>query len=51
MIDEIAFKNALDGDEESFYNLSEPIKEKLYKIANVYLCNEHDALDCSQRSK
>lgn len=46
MIDEIAFKKALNGDGESFYKLFEPIKEKLYKVAYVYLRNEHDTLDC-----
>lgn len=46
MIDEIAFKKALAGDGESFYKLLEPIKEKLYKVAYVYLRNEHDTLDC-----
>lgn len=46
MVDEIAFKKALDGDGESFYKLLLPIKEKLYKVAYVYLRNEHDTLDC-----
>lgn len=46
MIDEIAFKKALTGDGESFYKLLDPIKEKLFKVAYVYLRNEHDTLDC-----
>lgn len=46
LIDEIAFKKALNGDGESFYKLLDPIKEKLYKVAYMYLRNEHDTLDC-----
>ena len=46
MIDEIIFKRAKKGDSESFYKLLEPIKDKLYRSAYVYVENEHDALDC-----
>lgn len=46
LVDEIAFKKALDGDGESFYKLLVPIKDKLYKVAYVYLRNENDTLDC-----
>ena len=46
LIDEIIFKRAKKGDSESFYKLLEPIKDKLYRSAYVYVENEHDALDC-----
>lgn len=46
MIDEIAFKKAVNGDKDSFMKLIEPIKDKLYKAAFVYVKNEDDALDC-----
>ncbi|MDD4171103.1 MAG: sigma-70 family RNA polymerase sigma factor [Syntrophomonas sp.] len=46
MIDEIRFRRAKNGDGESFYKLLEPIKDKLYRIAIIYMRNEYDALDC-----
>lgn len=46
MIDEISFRRAKNGDGESFYKLLEPIKDKLYRIAIIYMRNEYDALDC-----
>ncbi|MBD7915600.1 sigma-70 family RNA polymerase sigma factor [Clostridium sp. Sa3CUN1] len=46
MVNEILFKKAVNGDKDSFIQLIEPIKEKLYKVAFVYLKNEDDALDC-----
>ena len=46
MVDEISFKQAKNGDGESFYKLLEPIGDKLYKIAFMYMKNEDDALDC-----
>lgn len=46
MVDEITFKKAVNGDKESFGKLLEPIKDKLYKAAYVYVRNENDALDC-----
>lgn len=45
-MNEVIFQKALRGDSESFYKLIEPIKEGLYKIAFMYVGNEHDALDC-----
>lgn len=50
MVDETVFKKALNGDGESFYKLIEPIKDKLYKVAYVYVHNEEDALDCIHES-
>ena len=46
MVNELLFKKAVKGDKDSFIKLIEPIKEKLYRVAFVYLKNEHDALDC-----
>ena len=46
MVNELLFKKAVKGDKDSFLQLIEPIKEKLYRIAFVYLKNEDDALDC-----
>mgnify|MGYP001342234107 CR=1 FL=1 len=46
MIDEISFKRAKNGDGESFYKLLEPIKDRLYRTAFMYMKNENDALDC-----
>lgn len=46
MIDEISFKRAKNGDGKSFYKLLEPIKDKLYRTAFMYMKNEDDALDC-----
>ncbi len=46
MIDEISFKRAKKGDGESFYELLEPIKDRLYRTAFMYTGNEYDALDC-----
>lgn len=46
MVNEIIFRKAVCGDKESFYELIEPIKDILYKIAFTYVENEHDALDC-----
>jgi len=46
LIDEIRFRRAKNGDGESFYKLLEPIKDKLYRIAIIYMRNEYDALDC-----
>lgn len=48
MIDELILKKAKDGDSEAFYKLIEPIEEKLYKTAYIYVKNESDALDCLQ---
>ena len=50
MINELLFKKAVNGDKESFIQLLEPIKEKLYRVAFMYLKNEDDALDCIQES-
>jgi RNA polymerase sigma-70 factor, ECF subfamily len=50
LINEILFKKAMSGDGDSFYKLLEPIKEKLYKVAFIYLKNEYDALDCLQEA-
>ena len=50
MVNEIYFKKAVKGDKESFSKLLEPIKDKLYKVAFVYMRNEDDALDCIQES-
>lgn len=50
MVDETVFKKALNGDGESFYKLIDPIKDKLYKVAYVYVHNEEDALDCIHES-
>lgn len=46
MIDEVCFKRAKAGDGESFYKLLEPIKDRLYRTAFMYMKNENDALDC-----
>ncbi|CCP27400.1 RNA polymerase, sigma-24 subunit, ECF subfamily (fragment) [Tepidanaerobacter acetatoxydans Re1] len=46
MIDEISFKRAKNKDAESFYKLLEPIKDRLYRTAFMYMKNEDDALDC-----
>lgn len=46
MVDELLFKKAVRGDKDSFIQLIEPIKERLYRVAFVYLKNEDDALDC-----
>lgn len=46
MIDEINFKRAKNKDAESFYKLLEPIKDRLYRTAFMYMKNEDDALDC-----
>lgn len=46
MVNELLFKKAVKGDKDWFLQLIEPIKEKLYRIAFVYLKNEDDALDC-----
>lgn len=46
MVNELLFKKAINGDKDSFIQLIEPIKEKLYRVAFVYLKNEDDALDC-----
>jgi len=46
MIDEISFKRAKNGDAASFYKLLEPIKDRLYRTAFMYMKNEDDALDC-----
>lgn len=46
MIDKISFKRAKNKDAESFYKLLEPIKDKLYRTAFMYMKNEYDALDC-----
>lgn len=46
MVDELLFKKAVKGDKDSFIQLIDPIKEKLYRVAFVYLKNEDDALDC-----
>ncbi|GIM29303.1 DNA-directed RNA polymerase sigma-70 factor [Clostridium polyendosporum] len=46
MISEIQIKKAIKGDKEAFYAIIEPIQEKLYKTAFVYVHNEQDALDC-----
>ena len=50
LVDETVFKKALNRDGESFYKLIEPIKDKLYKVAYVYVHNEEDALDCIHES-
>ena len=50
MINELLFKKAVNGDKESFIQLLDPIKEKLYRVAFMYLKNEDDALDCIQES-
>lgn len=46
MVNELLFKKAVNGDKDSFIQLIEPIKEKLYRVSFVYLRNEDDALDC-----
>jgi RNA polymerase sigma-70 factor, ECF subfamily len=46
MVNELLVKKAVNGDKDSFIQLVDPIKEKLYRIAFVYLKNEDDALDC-----
>ncbi|WP_246582798.1 sigma-70 family RNA polymerase sigma factor [Clostridium mobile] len=46
LVDEISFYKAKDGDGESFYRMLEPIKNKLYRVALIYMKNEDDALDC-----
>lgn len=46
MVDEILFKKVKNGDIKSFAKLIEPIKDKLYKAAFIYIGNEDDALDC-----
>lgn len=46
MVNELLFKKAVKGDRDSFLQLIEPIKEKLYIVAFAYLTNEDDALDC-----
>ena len=48
MTDEINFHKAKDGDGESFRKLLEPIKDKLYRVALIYMKNEDNALDCVQ---
>lgn len=46
MINELVFKRAVKGDKNSFMKLVNPIQDKLYKAAYVYMKNEDDALDC-----
>lgn len=46
MVNELLFKKAVNGDKDSFIQLIQPIKEKLYRVSFVYLRNEDDALDC-----
>lgn len=46
MINEMQIKKGIKGDKEAFYAIIEPIQERLYKTAFVYMHNEQDALDC-----
>lgn len=50
MVNEILFRKAVEGDRDSFIKLIEPIKDKLYRVAFMYLKNEDDALDCIHES-
>lgn len=45
MTEELILKNAKQGDADSFNQLIEPIKGKLYRISFMYMKNENDAMD------
>ncbi|MGL4450796.1 MAG: RNA polymerase sigma factor [Sarcina sp.] len=45
MTEELIFKRAKKGDADSFNQLIEPIKGKLYRISFMYMKNENDAMD------
>lgn len=45
MIEELAVKRAINGDEDAFISLIDKQKEKLYRIAYAYVKNEQEALD------
>ena len=44
------FKKAQKGDQKAFLQLIEGDKEKLYKMAYLYVKNENDALDIVQET-
>lgn len=43
-------KNALDGDEDSFYTLIKEVQEKLYVVAYSYVLDRDEALDIVQEA-
>ncbi|MGL4656617.1 MAG: RNA polymerase sigma factor [Sarcina sp.] len=45
MTEELIFKRAKKGDADSFNQLIEAIKGKLYRISFMYMKNENDAMD------
>ncbi|MGL4760527.1 MAG: RNA polymerase sigma factor [Sarcina sp.] len=45
MTENLIFKKAQKGDADSFNQLLEPIKGKLYRISFMYMKNEVDAMD------
>lgn len=50
MIHTSLVEKAQQGDEQSFYELIEPLQNQLYRIAYVYVQNEDDAVDIFQQS-
>ncbi|MGL5753208.1 MAG: sigma-70 family RNA polymerase sigma factor [Paraclostridium sp.] len=50
MLKELKIKRAIKGDEKSFIEIIDDIKDKLYAIAYSYVKNEQDALDIVQET-
>ncbi|EPD53302.1 TIGR02954 family RNA polymerase sigma-70 factor [Paenisporosarcina sp. HGH0030] len=50
MFNQSLFKKAQQGDKKAFLHLIEIDKEKLYKMAYLYVKNENDALDIVQET-
>ncbi|UMZ72866.1 sigma-70 family RNA polymerase sigma factor [Natranaerofaba carboxydovora] len=50
MTTEIQVQKAVKGDEDSFVNLIQSRKEKIYRIAFSYVKNKEDALDVVQEA-